>query len=53
MNEQSNKALCTIKKINYRFNGLPLNILFEIFDTIIVPIVTYGAKIWGFKKKPY
>ena len=50
LNVQSSKALCTIKKLNYRCNGLPLKILFEIIDTVVVPIVTYGAEIWGFKK---
>ena len=36
LNVQSGKALCTIKKLNYRCNGLPLKIAFEIFYTVVV-----------------
>ena len=28
---------------------LPLDIQLELFDTLIIPILTYGCKVWGFE----
>ena len=27
---------------------LPLDIQLQLFDTLIMPILTYGCKVWGF-----
>ena len=30
--------------------SLPPNILFDMFDTLIRPILTYGSDVWGLSK---
>ena len=44
--EQASKALFAIKSKLSQFGALSSNILFKIFDTKILPILTYGAEIW-------
>ncbi|MEW8546516.1 MAG: reverse transcriptase family protein, partial [Candidatus Thiodiazotropha sp.] len=44
--EQASKALFSIKSKLSQFGSLSFNILFKIFDTKILPILTYGAEIW-------
>ena len=45
---QGKKALMSIKRVIYKCNGIDLKVAFELFDSMILPIVTYGAEIWGF-----
>ena len=44
--EQASKALFSIKSKLSQFGSLSSNLLFKIFDTKILPILTYGAEIW-------
>ena len=44
--EQASEALFSIKSKLSQFGSLPSNVLFKIFDTKILPILTYGAEIW-------
>ena len=46
---QSQKALSMIKVVLNRCHGLPPDIVFEIFDKTVTPILTYPLKIWGNK----
>ena len=38
-----------IKMLQSKCLNLPPEVLFEIFDTVIVPTVTYAHEIWGYK----
>ena len=47
LTEQVSKALFAIKSKLSQFGALSSNILFRIFDTKILLILTYGAEIWA------
>ena len=32
-----------------RCHGMAFKIVFEIFDTTVVPILTYSSEIWGYQ----
>ena len=36
-----------LRKMFNKFNNLPLDLAFRIFDTKIKPLVLYGSQIWG------
>ena len=44
--EQAAKTLFGLKASLNKFGVLSANLLFKIFDTNILPILTYGAEIW-------
>ena len=44
--EQASKALFAIKANLKKFETLSVNVLLKIFDTKVLPILTYGAEIW-------
>ena len=46
---QSNRALFSSRSKQAKFQ-LPLDILFNLFDTLIIPILLYGSEIWGYEK---
>ena len=46
---QSNRALFSLRSKQAKFH-LPLDILFNLFDTLIIPILLYGSEIWGYEK---
>ena len=46
---QANKALGLLYMYNKRCGGLPVNINCELFDQIVLPILLYGAEIWGYE----
>ena len=31
--------------------NLPLDIQLELFDPLVLPILTYGCEVWGFENK--
>ena len=33
--------------------GIPHNVYFELFDKIFVPILYYGAEIWGYSSSEH
>ena len=38
-----------IRMLQSKCTNLPPNVLFEIFDTVVVPTATYASEIWGYK----
>ena len=46
---QANKALGLLYMHNKRCGGLPVNRNCELFDKIVLPILLYGAEIWGYE----
>lgn len=42
--DQARKALFKFKQIDIRSN---VNVAFKLFESLILPIITYGAEIWG------
>ena len=48
--QQSRKAFMGIVKATRKIGMLPHNTFFKIFDTMILPILTYGSEVWGFEK---
>lgn len=45
---QARKGLYLLRKYNYACNTLPIDVQFELFDSMISPILLYSAEIWGF-----
>ena len=45
--EQASKAIFAVKYYLAQFGTLSVDMLFKIFDTKILPILTYGAEIWS------
>ena len=52
LSTQANKALrlLSIKKFQNRCGNLAPSIALNIFDKMVVPILNYGAEVWGFKE---
>ena len=46
--DQENKAMFALLRRNRQLN-LPLDIQLEIFDSLVLPILTYGREVWGIK----
>ena len=44
---QARKGLYLLRKYNYTCNMLPIDVQFELFDSMISPILLYGSEIWG------
>ena len=44
---QGMKTLNFIKHIYYKCNGLPPDIIIELMEKMVKPVITYGAEIWG------
>lgn len=44
--EQASKALFAVKSKLNQFGPLSINVLFKIFDSKILPILTYGSEVW-------
>ena len=47
---QAKKGLYLLRKYNYACNNLPIDVQFELFDSMIAPILLYSAEVWGFCK---
>ena len=46
--EKANKAMHLLYKRIYNLN-LPLDLQLKLFDSTILPIITFGSDIWGFE----
>ena len=46
--ERANKAMHLLYKRIYNLN-LPLDLQLKLFDSTILPIITYGSDIWGYE----
>lgn len=44
---QAAKSMFVIKKAHTASGGLMPNVLFRLFDKLILPILLYGSEIWG------
>ena len=47
---QANKAAAVLNIAGRKCGGLPKDVALELFDKMLLPIVLYGAEIWGFKE---
>ena len=45
---QANKAMRYIIS-RAQAKNMPMDIQLKLFDTLVIPIVTYGAEVWGFE----
>ena len=50
--QQASKALHMLYIYERKCDGLPLLSAFELFDKMILPVLLYGAEIWGYKEWP-
>ena len=48
LKEQGNRAMLSVIK-NARENKLPIDLQFELFDRMVMPVILYGCEIWGYK----
>ena len=48
--QQAKKSFFAYYKSIKRLGPLSYDIYFKIFDSAILPILTYGAEVWGFQK---
>ncbi len=48
--KQGKKALFSMFKMVQKFRGLSPLDLCDLFDKLVVPVLTYGSEIWGFHK---
>jgi hypothetical protein len=51
LSQQAEKVCGIIYNIHARCHGLPLETAGALFTTMIMPIVTYGAEMWGFQRR--
>ena len=45
------KAIYCFRKKVKEIGVIPPKIMFDIFDTLVQPILTYGSDVWGISKK--
>lgn len=50
LSQQAKKAFIIIIKNTKKIWPLTFESFFKIFDSMILPILTYGSEIWGYKK---
>ena len=48
--QQASKALHMLYVYERKCDGLPLVTALELFDKMILPILLYGAEVWGYKE---
>jgi hypothetical protein len=47
---QARRGLHLLRKYDYACDGLPIDLQFNLFDSMISPILLYGSEIWGFSE---
>ena len=50
LRDRANRAMFTVLQRLKNIETPPPEIMFHIFDTLIMPILTYGSDIWGYNK---
>ncbi|XP_078607973.1 uncharacterized protein LOC144879949 [Branchiostoma floridae x Branchiostoma japonicum] len=45
---QASKATFLLKKRIHKFGAISPELVFKLFDTMILPVLMYGCEIWGF-----
>ena len=48
LKEQGTRAMYSVIKIA-RKRKLPINLQFDLFDKLVMPVILYGSEIWGYK----
>ena len=48
LNEQGNRAMHSVIK-KARKENLPIDLQFDLFDKMVIPVILYGCEIWGYK----
>ena len=48
LSTQAQRGLYLIRRYNYACDGLPVDLLFELFDSLIAPVLLYSSEVWGF-----
>ena len=48
---RAKKAVTILLMYSIKCGGLPVSLAFELFDKMVLPILTYGAEVWGIR--PY
>ena len=51
--KRSARAVINIRRLYYKCGHMPASVLFDIFDKKIVPILSYGAEIWGYESSDW
>ena len=51
LSDQARKAMYSVKSKVKSIGELPPVVLFNLFDVLIKPILTYGSDVWGIKSK--
>lgn len=52
LSEQANKAVFALSKRLSRFSNLKPDMVLDLFDKLISPILNYGCEVWGFHAAP-
>ena len=47
---QAPKAIYKLKSYVNKFTDLSVSHMLDLFDKLILPILNYGSKVWGFSK---
>ena len=45
--KKAEMAMGVIRRVLYKFKKFPVSLLCRLFDTMVKPVVLYGAEIWG------
>ena len=48
----ANKAIMIIRNIQHLCGNIPVNVYFNLFDKMILPIMLYSAEVWGYTIRP-
>ena len=51
LSQQAERAIFTITKIKNKCGDLPVEISFHLFDKLVLPILLYGAEVWGYERR--
>ena len=50
--EKANRALFSLYQKTSRFRGLDAELMLDLFDKLVMPILNYAAAVWGFDSCP-
>ena len=50
ISSKCNQIMSRIRCLCIRYDYMPVNLMFRIFDTKVKPILLYGSEIWGVRK---
>ena len=51
LSEQASRAMFRVLGFNRNFGCLPVDISLQLFDKMVLPILLYGAELWGFEER--